>query len=429
MKILVVGSGGREHALVWSLARSPRVSEIFVAPGNAGTSRIAAAHVRISNIEISSDNISGLLAFALQHQIDLTVVGPEGPLASGIVDRFSSAGLLIFGPSQAAAQLESSKAFSKSFMRDFGIPTAEYARFHSYTEARDWLGTINHPVVVKADGLAAGKGVMVCNTTAEADEALQRILLKREFGAAGDVVVIEERLSGPEVSVLAFCDGHTVLTMPAARDHKRIFDHDAGPNTGGMGAYAPAPDVSNRLVAAITRDVLLPAVHGMASRGTPYVGVLYAGIMLTEKGAMTLEFNCRFGDPETQAVLPLLRSDLVDILLACCAGRLADIASQVVWREGACASVVLAAQGYPGSYLKGQPINGLDMLDKMQNMMVFHAGTTLLDDQVVSNGGRVLAVSAVGDDLPEAIARAYEGVGHIHFDGMHYRRDIGIRSE
>lgn len=428
LRIIVVGSGGREHALAWALAKSPLAGEIFVAPGNAGTVATSGeVQAHISNVDISSDDIPALLSFAQLEHIDLTVVGPEAPLAAGIVDQFQAAGLRVFGPTQAAAQLESSKAFAKAFMLQQGIPTAAYAQFRTYESARDWLITSNHPVVVKADGLAAGKGVIVCDTREEADAALQRVLQMREFGASGDTVVIEERLSGPEVSVLAFSDGKTVLPMPPARDHKRVFDADQGPNTGGMGAYAPVPDVDPSLMQWITQHVLQPTVQGMAARGTPYVGVLYAGLMLTQRGPQTLEFNCRFGDPETQVILPLLDTDLVEVLLACCNGNLSDVAPHISWHDGACASVVLAAPGYPGSYSQGLVIHGLEQATALPNTMVFHAGTALKDDHIVTNGGRVLAVSAVGPNLNDAIRAAYEGVACIRFDGMHYRHDIGKR--
>jgi phosphoribosylamine--glycine ligase len=425
LTLLLIGSGGREHALAWALARSPRVAQVYIAPGNAGTEWPAAAEMAAAtNVALSADDAPALLAFARERRVDLTVVGPEAPLAAGVVDLFQAAGLPIFGPSRAAARLEASKSFAKDFMRACAIPTGGYATFTDYESARRYL-TGTGPVVVKADGLAAGKGVLICDDEEAAQAALRQVMLAREFGAAGDTVVVEERLSGPEVSVLAFSDGRTVALMPPARDHKRVYDGDRGPNTGGMGAFAPPPDVGAALVDEIRRTVLQPAVDGMAARGTPYVGVLYAGMMLTAAGPRVLEFNCRFGDPETQAILPLLDSDLAEIMLACVEGRLDQI--EVRWQRGACATVVLASEGYPGAYPKGRPISGLDGAAGRAAVAVFHAGTARQDGRVVTAGGRVLAVSATGDDLPAALSRAYAGVECIHFEGMHYRKDIGRR--
>ncbi len=413
MKILIVGSGGREHALAWKLAQSPLVEEIFIAPGNAGTGLIG------TNVPIAVEDVAGLVAFAREKGIGLTAVGPEIPLALGLVDAFQAAGLTVFGPTQAAAQLETSKAFAKAFMQEEGIPTAVSATFTDYQQAANYLP--DGPVVVKASGLAAGKGVIVCDNRAEAEAALRQIMLDREFGPAGDEVIIEERLSGPEVSLLAFCDGQTAVPLPPARDHKRAYDGDLGPNTGGMGVYAPPPDVDAALVDHIMRTVIQTAVDGMARRGAPYVGVLYAGIMLTAVGPKVLEFNCRFGDPETQALLPLLDGDLAEILLACAAGRLTPEMVRV--HSGACATVVMAAPGYPGTYPKGLPITGLEAVP--EEVVVFHAGTHHADGQIVTSGGRVLCVSALGADLATAVSRAYAGVAAIHFDGAHYRTDIG----
>jgi phosphoribosylamine--glycine ligase len=343
--------------------------------------------------------------------------------------------LRVFGPSRAAAQLESSKAFAKDFMQEHGIPTAEYASFTDFEEACDFVHQFGKPMVVKADGLAAGKGVILCDTAAEAEDALHRIMVAQEFGKAGAQVVIEERLIGPEVSALAFCDGKAVAIMPLARDHKRVFDGDLGPNTGGMGAYAPVPDVDDDLPELIVRTVLQPVVNRMAERGTSYIGVLYAGLMLTADGPKVLEFNCRFGDPETQVILPLLdaeKIDLVDILWACTEGRLHEIAHNIRWREGACATVVLAAEGYPsdaGKYATKRRIDGLE--GQSPEVVVFHAGTTKQaikqGENVVTNGGRVLAVSGYGESLEMALRRAYTHIEQIHFEGMHYRRDIGRR--
>lgn len=420
-KVLVIGAGGREHALVWALARSERVSQIFVAPGNAGTAVLA------TNVPIGVNEIDALLTFAQQEGIDLTVVGPEAPLAAGLVDQFQAAGLVVFGPSQAAAQLETSKAFAKEFMAAQGIPTATYAVFDAYEAAQDYVAAQSGALVVKADGLAAGKGVLICDTVAEAQAALEQVMVTRQFGSAGDQVIVEECLTGPEVSLLAFSDGERVVAMLPARDHKRAYDGDAGPNTGGMGAYAPPPDVDESLVAEITRTVLEPTIQGMAQRGTPYVGVLYAGIMLTPTGPQVLEFNCRFGDPETQVVLPMLASDLFEIMLACIEGRLtADLVRR---HEGACATVVMASPGYPSSYPKGLAIAGIEAAEALPNVTVFQAGTKQGDAGLVTSGGRVLAVSALGADMETAVARAYEGVALISFEGAHFRQDIGRKSE
>jgi phosphoribosylamine--glycine ligase len=426
MKILIVGNGGREHALAWKLGQSPRVKRLFVAPGNAGT----AGH----NVAIAPDDIPALLAFARENQIDLTVVGPEAPLAAGIVDIFQAAGLRVFGPKRAAARLEASKLFSKSLMRASGVPTADFAVFDAFDQALRFARALpfaSAPAcVIKADGLAAGKGVFVCDDADAAEAALRRIMLAREFGEAGAHVIIEQRLSGREVSLLAFCDGARAVLMPPARDHKRIGDGDTGPNTGGMGAYAPTPDVSAALLRDAQRLVFEPILEAMRTHGTPYVGVLYAGLMLLPStGGRTehlsvLEFNCRFGDPETQVILPLLETDLLEVLSACVDGALDR--QDVAWRHETAATVVLAAGGYPGPYEKGLPIHGL--ADAPPAVTVFHAGTDLQGEQVVTRGGRVLDVTATGADLREALARAYAGVSAIHFDGMQYRTDIGGRA-
>jgi phosphoribosylamine---glycine ligase len=415
--VLIVGSGGREHALAWSLARSRQVDHVFIAPGNAGTQAVG------TNIAISVEDIPALLNFAQEREVNLTIVGPEAPLAAGIVDAFQAWGLRVFGPTQAAARLESSKAFAKSFMVEHSIPTAAYAAFTDYEEAMEYVAALKGPCVVKADGLAAGKGVIMCDTTEQAQAALKVMMQDRAFGESGSTVVIEERLTGPEISILAFCDGKTVVPMPPARDHKRAFDGDMGPNTGGMGVYAPLPDISSDFRDEIRRSVLQPVVSGMARRGTPYVGVLYAGLMLTPDGLRVLEFNCRFGDPETEAILPLLESDLFEIFMACTEQQLGKIG--VHWRPGACATVVLAAPGYPEAYPKGLPITGVDEANAHDEVVVFHAGTARNKGQLVTSGGRVLAVSATGGDLEAALKRAYSAVETIHFDGMHYRRDIG----
>lgn len=426
MKVLIIGSGGREHTLAWKLAQSTLVNQIFVAPGNAGTQwagddTLASAE----NIDIPSSNLVDLREFARENTIDLTVVGPEAPLAEGIVDLFQEADLPIFGPTQAAAQLEASKAFSKEFMQTFDIPTAEYATFTDYNEAMAYLATLpaDKGVVVKASGLAAGKGVIVCDNIGAAQMAARTIMEDRAFGAAGDQLIIEEKLIGPELSLLAFCDGKTAVPMIPARDHKRAFNFDQGPNTGGMGAYAPVPNISPEIIQEIQERVLQPTVDGMATRGTPYKGVLYAGLMLTAEGFKVLEFNCRFGDPETQVVLPMLENDLAALMMACIDGRLH--LEEIKRRSGSCATVVMASPGYPSSYPKGLPISGIEEANRIKDVIVFQAGTRENEGVTETNGGRVLAVSAFGDTLEHAVNHAYDGIGKIKFADAHYRTDIG----
>ncbi|MFO7682771.1 MAG: phosphoribosylamine--glycine ligase [Chloroflexota bacterium] len=417
LSVLVIGSGGREHAMAWKLAQSPLVNEVLIAPGNGGTALVG------RNVPIGPEDVAALVAFAQENGIGLTAVGPEVPLAMGVVDAFQAAGLTVFGPTQAAAQLEASKAFAKDFMQEFGIPTAVSQTFNNFDQAVRALreAPLQDGIVIKASGLAAGKGVVVCDTLDEAETALREIMLDKAFGASGDLVLLEERLNGPEVSLLAFCDGKTAVPMLPARDHKRAYDHDEGPNTGGMGVYAPPPDVDDNLIQQIMDNVIQPTVNGMAQRGTPYVGVLYAGIMLTADGPKVLEFNCRFGDPETQVILPMLRSDLAEIMLACVQGRLTADLVQVF--PGSAVTVVMASPGYPGSYPQGLPISDLDAVPG--DVTVFHAGTSPQNGQIVTSGGRVLCVTALGDDLETAVSRAYAGVQKIHFDGAHYRTDIG----
>ncbi len=415
MRILVIGSGGREHALAWKLAQSPRVTDVFVAPGNGGT-----VGGKLANVPVAADDIFELVAFAQKNAIDLAVVGPEAPLVAGLVDAFQVAGVRAFGPSAAAARLEGSKVFAKQFMVEEGISTAPGAAFTDYDAALAYLRQFDGPVVVKADGLAAGKGVLVCDTRAEAEAALKQIMVDRAFGAAGDKVLIETRLEGEEASLLAFCDGTTVVPMLPARDYKRALDGDGGLNTGGMGGYCPSPYLTPELVNEVTRRVLQPAVDGMARRGTPYVGVLYAGLMLTAAGPRVLEFNCRFGDPETQLLMPLLDTDLVDIMLACIEGRLASV--PITWKPLASVGVVLASGGYPGDYEKGKRIS--ESANQGADVISFHAGTKLVDGELVTSGGRVLAIVATAPTLAEARERAYEAVTHVSFEGMHYRTDI-----
>ncbi len=420
MDVLVVGSGGREHALAWKLRQSPEVGRLYVAPGNAGTAALA------ENLPVAAEDIEGLLAAASERRVDLTVVGPEAPLAAGLSDRFASEGLAVFGPSQRAAQLESSKVFAKDLMARHGIPTAAYCTFRGYEEALAHVQAASYPLVVKASGLAAGKGVTVCHSAAEAEGALRRAMVEREFGAAGDEVIVEECLTGQEASVLAFTDGHTVRPMVVAQDHKPLLDGDRGPNTGGMGSYAPAPIVGPELLGEITATILHPTIDGLRAEGILYRGVLYAGLMLTERGPRVLEFNVRFGDPETQAILPLLESDLLPVLLACLDGTLDRV--DLRWSSRHCLCVVLASPGYPGRYPKGLPISGLEEAAALPDTVIFHAGTSLEEGRVVTSGGRVLGVTALGDTLPEAARRAYEAVGRVHFEGMQYRRDIGARA-
>ena len=421
MKILVVGGGGREHALCWKLAQSQDVHKIYCAPGNAGTALVA------ENVNIAADDIKNLALFAEHQNVDLTVVGPERPLIMGIVDTFESRGLRIFGPSREPAMLEGSKAFSKEIMSRAGIPTAPFAVFDDPQKVRDYLKAQTFPIVVKADGEAAGKGVVVAQDYAQADEAIRRFMEERIFGASGDKVVIESCLVGEEISVMAFVDGETVVPMLAVQDHKRAFDGDLGPNTGGMGAYAPVPSAPFSVVEDVTRRILRPAVEAVRGTGIPYRGILYAGVMLTDSGIMCLEFNCRFGDPETQVVLPLLTSDLADIFVACVDAELEKV--PVTFAHRAALTVVLASGGYPGDYEVGKPIQGLDAAAKLDAVAVFHAGTKKDDEgQTVTNGGRVLSVTATGELFSEARERCYAGVHRIQFEGMQYRTDIGHRA-
>jgi phosphoribosylamine--glycine ligase len=422
VKVLIVGSGGREHALAWKIAQSPRLSQLFVAPGNAGT--INNAQLTMHNVSIVAEETTALVSFCNEQDIDLIIIGPEAPLANGLADALRATGRSVFGPSQSAAQIEASKAFSKAFMGRHRIPTARFATFTDYREALKHLLSVDYPIVIKASGLAAGKGVILPDCADDAEAALRSIMLDHEFGAAGDEVIIEERLSGEEVSLLAFTDGITLKPMPPAQDHKRIFDGDHGPNTGGMGAYAPAPICPPHLVEELTRTILQPTVDGLREEGRSFVGVIYAGLMLTPDGPRVLEYNCRFGDPETQAILPLLETDLIDIAEACAIGQLNTI--EVKWTSGAAACIVIASEGYPGQYPIGREITGLETA--FDHAAVFHAGTKLLDDKVVTTGGRVLGVTGWGETLHAAIDTAYTAVRSIEFEGMHYRHDIGWRA-
>ena len=422
-RILVVGGGGREHALVRQLLTSPHRPQLWVAPGNGGTAGLGP---RVRNVAISAEDVVGLLALCQRERIDLCVVGPEAPLVAGLADALAAAGVPCFGPCAAAARLEGSKAFAKALMVRVGIPTARSATFQDPAAARDYVTNTPWQVVVKASGLAAGKGVMVCDDAAQALAAIDAVMVERAFGAAGDEILIEERLRGQEVSVLAFCDGRHIALLPPAQDHKAAYEGDTGPNTGGMGAYAPAPVLDAATLNLIGRTVLQAAVDGLADDGVPFVGVLYAGIMLTEDGPRVLEFNVRLGDPETQALLPLLATDLLEIFEACVRGRLPEL--EISWHGGAAATVVAAAGGYPGPSTTGLPITGVQRAGDMAGVEVIHAGTRLDDDGALrTNGGRVLAVTGRGADLTDALELAYAGLDHIHFEGLHYRSDIGGR--
>jgi phosphoribosylamine--glycine ligase len=417
LKVLVIGNGAREHALVWKLRQSPKVSEIYAAPGNAGIAKIATV------LNIKPTDIAALAATAQEHKIDLTVVGPEVPLAQGLVDTFESCGLHVFGPSKAAAQIEASKVFAKNLMQKYGIPCAKSESFTSYKDAVDYVKKQRCPIVIKADGLAAGKGVIIANTIDEALTALSDIMEKRAFGDAGNSVVVEEFLVGKEVSLLAFTDGRAVVPMVPACDYKRVGDGDTGLNTGGMGSYSPPGFFGSEMVTKVKKTILEPVVKAMAKEGYPYKGVLYAGLIVTEKGPKVMEFNCRFGDPETQAMLPRLDTDLVDIMLAVIDCSLKNI--QIHWRNDACVGVILASGGYPGKYATGLPITGLDAVD--DDVMVFHAGTKSKDGAICTDGGRVLTVTALGRNIAEAREKVYRNISRITFNGCHYRGDIGTR--
>ena len=420
MKVLVVGSGGREHALAWKIAQSPLVDRLFCAPGNAGIGQVAEC------INIEATDVLKLRRFARDNAMDLTVVGPEAPLTKGIVDAFKSADLRVFGPSQQAARLEGSKVFAKQLMQRHDIPTADFRVFNGVDRAKAYLDMVGAPIVVKADGLAAGKAAIVCQTLEEAKDAVDRIMIRREFGEAGDQIVIESMLEGEEASMIAFTDGRTIAVLPSTQDHKPIYDDDKGPNTGGMGAYSPAPVITDDVAAHIEREVLVQTVHAMNREDKPFHGVLYAGIMVTNEGPQVLEFNCRMGDPETQPLMMRLKSDLVPILLATIDGTLEEMEPE--WDERPTVCVVMASGGYPGSYGKGYPIRGLEEAARMKDVVVFHAGTRLLDGEVVTAGGRVLGVTAIGDTIREAKDRAYAAVAKIHYQDAYYRTDIAQKA-
>jgi phosphoribosylamine--glycine ligase len=422
MNILVIGGGGREHALAWKLAQCPRAARIFCAPGNPGTDSVP----KTENAALEVKDFTAVSRFCADNAIELVVVGPEDPLCAGITDALAADGHRVFGPSQAAARIEGSKEFAKDFMRRFGIPTADYASFTDAAAAEAYILERGAPIVVKADGLAAGKGVTVAMDTDAAIAAVREAMLDKAFGDAGGTVVIEEFMAGEEASILAFCDGTDFRVMASSQDHKAVFDGDKGPNTGGMGAYSPAPVVTPELQERIDREVLAPFVQGMRELGTPYVGTIYAGLMITATGPRVVEFNCRFGDPETQVILPRLQGDLVDIFEACIDGRLAE--TPVEFGGGACVAVVMASEGYPGSYPKGRVITGIEAAEAREGVVVFHAGTAARGGDVVTSGGRVLAVTASGGALSDTIKQAYAAVADIHFDGAHYRTDIGQKA-
>ncbi len=429
MRVLLVGSGGREHALAWSISQSPLLTKFYAAPGNPGIAQLATC------LAIAADDVAGLVQAATDYAIDLVVIGPEAPLALGLADRLAAVGIAAFGPNQAAAQLESSKAWSKQFMAKYAIPTAAYRVFHDFQEAWDYAQTRAFPLVIKASGLAAGKGAVIVQSPAEAEATLRAMLVEHHFGSAGTEVVIEDFLTGPEVTLLALVDGEDYLILPAAQDHKQVYDGDRGPNTGGMGVYSPVPAFTPELEQIVVQQILQPTLRGLINEGIHYSGVLYLGLILTEQGPRVIEYNARFGDPETQVVLPRLENDVLELLAACAfnqAGtvsvRVSKLAEQrLMVKPQACASVIMAAPGYPGDYPKGLPIDGLAAAEAA-GCLVFQAGTKQENGQLVSNGGRILAVSALGDNLQQALERAYAGVAQVQIPGAHYRCDIGHKA-
>lgn len=427
MKVLVIGSGGREHALVWKLAQSPHLTKMWCAPGNAGIAeeRLAGNGTLVECVDLGAEDLTGLLAFAQEQKVALTVVGPDNPLGMGIVDLFQQQGLNIWGPSRKAAQFESSKLFAQEFMQRHGIPTAQARSFEESVAARDYAASLGGRCVVKADGLALGKGVLVCAEQAQTERAIEEMLVKRAFGDAGARIVIQEYLEGIEISLHALCDGHTTLLFPTSQDHKRAFDGDAGPNTGGMGTYSPTPFVTDGELEQIEERILRPWRNGCVAEGIDFRGILYPGLMLTKAGPKVLEFNARFGDPETQVYLPRLENDLLELLQASAEGKLDQV--KLRWRSEVTVCVVMASGGYPGNYAKGKSITGLEAVSRLTNVKVFHAGTKRVGNQVVTNGGRVLGVTAWAGDLAAARAAAYAAVEQIQFDAAQFRRDIGAK--
>ncbi len=420
MKVLIVGGGGREHAIAWKLSQSRSVDKIYCCPGNAGIAEIAEC------INVNQNDFNALLDFVKYEWIDLTIVGPEDPLSKGIVDLFEKEGRRILGPTKAAAQLESSKVFSKELMRSHSIPTAEYRVFTSYLHAEEYIRFKGTPIVIKADGLAAGKGVFIASTMDEALDALKTIMKDKAFGDAGNRVIVEDCLNGEEASYMVFTDGKTIVPMVSSQDHKRIFDGDKGPNTGGMGAYSPAPVMTEELERIVIEKIMKPTIRALGSEGIKYKGILYAGLMIDKGVPSVLEFNCRLGDPETQPVLSRLKTDFMEIAMAVADERLSEI--NIEWNSDPAVCVVMSSSGYPGQYRKGDVITGIGEANKMEGVHVFHAGTAFSADQIVSSGGRVLGVTATGKDIASAKARAYEAAAKIHFNGMHYRKDIADRA-
>jgi len=420
MDVLLIGSGGREHAIAWKLKQSKQLGNLYIAPGNAGTAQYG------QHVDIRETDIPALVGFAREKRVGLVVVGPEDPLAKGIVDVMEASGIKAFGPSGAAAQLEADKAFAKQLMRSGAISTAEGRIFDRFSDAKAYIASRDEPVVIKAAGLAKGKGVIVCDDPAQGILAAEKIMVDRIFGDAGEKVVVEDKLLGEETSILAFVDGHSIYVMESSQDHKPIGDGDTGPNTGGMGAYSPAPIVTDAMMDRITREILVPAGDAMNRNGTPYRGVLYAGLMMTSGGPRVLEFNVRFGDPETQPILMRFQSDLLEVCLAVCNGTLEDVTLQWDPRPSVC--VVMASGGYPGEYQKGKVVTGLKEAAQLEDVMGFHAGTKLRDGNVFTNGGRVLGVTAIGETIAAAKARAYEAVDRIHFEGAYWRRDIADKA-
>ncbi len=420
MNVLLVGGGGREHAIAWKLSQSKSLTKLYMAPGNPGMAKFGAL------VGIEVNDIRKLTAFAVENKIDLVVVGPEAPLADGLVDACEAAGIKAFGPSKAAAQLEADKAFAKRIMRENSIPTAEARAFTDFEDAKAYIASREDALVIKASGLAQGKGVYVCSEPSEAINIAEQIMCEKLYGSAGDTLIVEEKLTGEEASILAFVDGRSIYVMESSQDHKAVGDGDTGPNTGGMGAYSPAPVITDEVMDKISREVLVSVVDGMNRNGTPYKGVIYAGIMMTNTGPKVLEFNVRFGDPETQPVLMRLKSDLLEVMLAVCDGRLDQI--ELEWDERPAVCVVMASGGYPGKYVNGKPIGGLVDAGKLKDVYVFHAGTAQKDNQIVTNGGRVLGVTAIGDTVAQAKENAYEAVRLIEFEGAYYRKDIADKA-
>ena len=420
MRVLLVGNGGREDAIAWKLAQSKELKKLYIAPGNPGTARWG------ENVDIKAEDVGELVKFAKEKKIDLVIIGPEDPLAAGAVDAFESAGIKAFGPNQAAAQLEADKAFAKQIMKSSSVSTAEGRTFTRFTDAKAYIASRDEPVVVKAAGLAKGKGVIVCDDPSDGILAAEKMMVGRIFGPAGDKIVVEDKLIGEEASILAFVDGRSIYIMESSQDHKPVGDGDTGPNTGGMGAYSPAPVITDAMMSQIEREILVPVVDCMNRNDTPYRGVLYAGVMVTAGGPRVLEFNVRFGDPETQPIMMRLKSDLLEVCLAVCEHKLDEITLQ--WEKRPAICVVMASGGYPGDYQKGKEITGIDKAGELKDVVVFHAGTAMKDGKLVTAGGRVLGITAAGDTVADAKAGAYEGVGRISFDGAHYRHDIADKA-